>query len=76
MVQWLLETIDSLDEDIDRLSELSDTLNGCRQYQMNELQEIQQMIFEHRKNCQAIPNIVYKLFKNNDEDKARQIASM
>lgn len=76
MVQWLLETIDSLDEDIDRLSELSDTLNGCGQYQMNELQEIQQMIFEHRKNCQAIPNIVYKLFKNNDEDKARQIASM
>lgn len=76
MVQWLLETIDSLDEDIDSLSELSDILNSCAQYQMDELQEIQEMIFNHRKNFQAIPNIVYKLFKNNDEDKARQIASM
>lgn len=76
MVQWLLDTIESLDDDLESLNELSDALNSGDRYQIDELQETQKLIFEHRKNCLAIPNIVYKIFKNNDEDKAHQIASL
>lgn len=34
------------------------------------------MIFEHRKECYAIPNIIYKIFKDNDEDAARRVVSI
>lgn len=75
MYQWLIGTIDSLNEDIERLQELSDAVNGCDTYSMEDLQEIQKMIFEHRKNCLAIPNMVYEIFKDNYEDKAYRIVN-
>lgn len=56
------------------MSELSAAVHGCDTYCMEELQEIQKMIFEHRKNCLAIPNIVYEIFKDNYEDRAYRIA--
>lgn len=75
MYQWLIGTIDSLNEDIERLQELSDAVNGCDTYSMEDFQEIQKMIFEHRKNCLAIPNMVYEIFKDNYEDKAYRIVN-
>jgi hypothetical protein len=43
---------------------------------MDELQDIQKMIFEHRKECYAIPNVIYQIFKDNDEDAARRVVSI
>ena len=43
---------------------------------MEDLQDIQKLIFIHRKDCFAIPNFFYKHFKDNDEDKAHRAASM
>ena len=40
---------------------------------MDELQDIQRTIFEHRKECYAIPNFIYQIFKDNDEDTAQRV---
>ena len=50
--------------------------DGMIRTTMDDLQNIQRMIFEHRKGCYAIPDFIYKLFKDNDEDKAHREACM
>ena len=40
---------------------------------MIDLQIIQQGIFEHRKNSVKVPNLIYNLFKDNDEDREHRI---
>ena len=37
---------------------------------MEDLIDIQKVIFQHRKECYAIPEWIYNIFKNNDEDRA------
>lgn len=75
MVEWLLSTIGQINEDIKNLQELDDIINDNESKTIEDLQDIQKLIYEHRKNCFAIPNFFYNLFKNNDEDKAHRIAS-
>lgn len=43
---------------------------------MEDLQDIQKVIFQHRKGCYAIPEIIYNIFKDNDEDRAYREARM
>lgn len=76
MLEWLLNTVKQLNKDIVALNDLDAAINGDSTKTMNDLQDIQRMIFEHRKGCYAIPDYVYRLFKDNDEDKAHREASM
>ena len=43
---------------------------------MDDLQDIQKALYEHRKGCYTIPNLIYNIFKKNDEDIVRRIAQM
>ena len=43
---------------------------------MEALQLIQKSIFEHRKKAIKVPDGIYKLFKDNDEDKERRIVQL
>ena len=72
MLKWLLLIVRRLDKDIKNLNKLDESINDSKKKTMEDLQYIQQMIFEHRKSCYAIPNWVYTLFKNNDEDNAKR----
>lgn len=76
MIQWLLNMVKQLNKDIATLKELDDTINNEKTKTMDDLQDIQRIIYEHRKGCYAIPDCVYKLFKDNDEDIAHSQASM
>ena len=76
MLQWLFETVKQLNADIKNLIELDDLSNSDNSLNMDCLQEIQNKIYIHRKSCFPIPNLIYKIFKNNDEDVAHRTALM
>jgi len=76
MLQWLFETVKQLNADIKNLIELDDLSNPENSLDMDCLQEIQNKIFIHRKSCLPIPNMLYEMFKNNDEDVAHRTALM
>ena len=76
MVRWLVNTINGLNEDLDRLKELDEEFKQVGNTSMSELQMIQKRITEHRKSAVKIPNAIYKLFRNNDEDREHRIATM
>ena len=61
MLQWLFETVKMLNDDLES---------------MEDLQDIQKLIYEHRKGCLTIPNFFYGYFKDNDEDRAHRMANM
>lgn len=72
MIEWLLNTIEQLNEDIENLKEIDSMLNRPSTNSMEDLQDIQKKIFDHRKGCYTIPNCVYNIFKDNDEDNAHR----
>lgn len=74
--QWLYETIGELNKNIKNLEELDKLINSLEPKNMDKLQKIQSEIYNHRKSCYIIPNIVYNKYKNNDEDVAHRTASM
>ena len=76
MLEWLLSMVRTLNKDMDRLKELDEIINNDVPKTMDELQDIQKMIYEHRKECYAIPNFIYQIFKDNDEDTARRVISI
>lgn len=76
MLEWLFDTVKTLNKDMERLKELDEIINNDVPKTMDELQDIQRMIFEHRKECYAIPNFIYQIFKDNDEDTARRVISI
>lgn len=76
MLEWLFSTIKQLNEDINKLQELDERINDGESKSKEDLQDIQKLIFDHRKKCFAIPNFFYEHFKDNDEDKAHRAASM
>lgn len=76
MLEWLFDTVKTLNKDIERLIEVNEIVNSDVTKTMEELQDIQRMIFEHRKECYAIPNFIYQIFKDNDEDTARRMISI
>lgn len=76
MISWLLNTVKQLNKDIKSLNALDNIINDNKNKTMDDLQDIQRMIFEHRKGCYPIPDFIYKLFKDNDEDKAHREACM
>ena len=74
MLKWLLDTVKKLNKDISTLQELDGDINNNEMKTMDDLQDIQKVIFQHRKGCYAIPECIYSIFKNNDEDKAYRAA--
>lgn len=76
MLQWILSTLKYINKDINTLVELDEGLNNNKTKTMENLQDIQKNIFNHRKECYAIPDYFYKMFKCNDEDKAHREASL
>lgn len=70
MLKWLLDTIKKLNNDISTLQELDADINNNEIKTMEDLQDIQIVIFQHRKGCYDIPEYIYNIFKNNDEDRA------
>ena len=70
MLKWLLDTVNKLNKDISTLNELDNDINNNEIKTMEDLQDIQKVIFQHRKECYAIPEWIYNIFKNNDEDRA------
>lgn len=76
MLRWLLDTIRKLNKDISKLQELDDDINNNEIKTMEDLQNIQKGIFQHRKECYAIPECIYNMFKDNDEDRAYREARM
>lgn len=74
MIQWFADTVKQLNEDIDNLQEIDGMVNDTDPKTMDDLQDIQKKIFEHRKGCFSIPNFFYEIFKNNDEDEAHRAA--
>lgn len=76
MLKWLLDTIKKLDKDISTLQELDGDINNNETKTMEDLQDIQKVIFYHRKGCYAIPECIYNRFRDNDEDRAYREARM
>ena len=76
MLKWLLDTIKKLNKDISTLQELDSDINNNETKTMEDLQDIQKVIFQHRKGCYAIPECIYNIFKDNDEDRAYREARM
>lgn len=76
MLKWLLDTIKKLNNDISTLQELDADINNNEIKTMEDLQDIQKVIFQHRKGCYAIPEYIYNIFKDNDEDRAYREARM
>lgn len=76
MARWLVGIINGLNDDFERLKELDIEFSLTRNRSMSELQMIQKYITEHRKSAVKIPNAIYKLFKDNDEDREHRIATM
>lgn len=76
MLEWLLSTVKSINQDIEHLNDLDELINDGVTKSMDDLQDIQKLLFEHRKGCYTIPNFLYDIFKNNDEDIAHRTASL
>ena len=74
ILKWMLDNIRQLNEDISNLKELNELLNSKDKKNMDELQEIEYKIYNHRKSCYIIPNFFYNIFKNNDKDRVHQMA--
>ena len=53
MLKWLLDTIKKLNKDVSTLQELDNDINNNETKTMQDLQDIQKVIFQHRKGCYA-----------------------
>lgn len=77
MIKWLLsDPVKKLNKDISILQELDGDINNDEMKTMEDLQDIQKVIFQYRKGCYVIPEIIYNIFKDNDEDRAYREARM
>lgn len=76
MIEWFRDTVKQLNADIENLQEIDEMVNDSAPKTMDDLQDIQKRIYEHRKGCFTIPNFFYQIFKKNDEDEAHRAASM
>ena len=76
MMRWLFNLINGLNEDLERLKELDAEFTSTNTRTMGQLQMIQKSIDVHRKNAVKIPNLLYKVYKDNDEDSEHRIATI
>lgn len=73
LLDWLYSSCKKIQKDIIMLKELQEIVDNDSDKQMSDLQEIQKLIYEHRKDNFIIPDWFYKLFKNSDESLSERI---
>ena len=61
-MRWLVNIINGINADLDRLKGLDEDFKLASNRSMSELQMVQKHITEHRKAAVKIPNAVYKIF--------------
>ena len=76
IMQWLLNTVNSLNKDIRRIGKFKEVLFMKPRDNKNNLLTIQSYIFEHRKNCTLIPEWFYYLTKKKQENIMQTMAEM
>lgn len=76
VIRWMLDAVKKLNDDIENMSRLDAVINSSKKKSMEDLQDVQKMLFDHRKSCFLIPDFFYNLFKDNDEDLAHRTAMM
>ena len=62
--------------DILRLEILEKYFSMESEKNMDDVLNVQKSIFEHRKDAELIPDVVYRLFMKKDEQRAREVASL
>ena len=58
------------------MQEIDELINDSEEKTMDDLQEIQNKLYVHRKSCYAIPDFFYNRYKDNDEDLAYRTAKL
>lgn len=76
VVKWLLDARKQIDKDIEKLNELDGKVNAPGNKTMFDLQYIQKILYVHRCQCYLVPDWLYKLFRDNDEDTAHRATKM
>lgn len=76
MLKWLFPMIKQLNDDIRNMQEINELINDSEEKTMDDLQEIQNKLYVHRKSCYAIPDFFYNRYKDNDEDLAYRTAKL
>lgn len=76
MLKWLFPMIKQLNDDIRNMQEIDELINDSEEKTMDDLQEIQNKLYVHRKSCYAIPDFFYNRYKDNDEDLAYRTAKL
>ena len=76
MIRWLALLVNNLKHDILRLEIIEKDLFMESEKNMDDVLNVQKSIFEHRKDAELIPNVVYRLFMKKDEQRARKIANL
>lgn len=76
ILNWLTTIMKSLNMDIKNLEELDKIFNKTAKKTFNDLEDIQNILFKHRENCYTVPEFMYNIFKDNDEDLAHKRAEI
>ena len=71
---WSIKLINTLNLDMNRLIRLKELINNAEKMSMEDLQIIQRELYDHRRNCFEIPDIVYKRNKDQDENREKRAA--
>ena len=71
ILKWLLDTVGDLNEDLKRLEKMKSAFQSADTRSMEDLQEIQKLLYEHRKNAVTPPGFLYCFFQSSDEEIAR-----
>jgi hypothetical protein len=75
IIQWEIKTLAEIKLDIERLNKLSDDIKSSDKSDMKLLMEIQRDIYEHRKNCYLIGDVVNNFLKSRLEEQMRNRAN-
>ena len=62
MLKWLFPMIKQLNDDIRNMQEIDELINDSEEKTMDDLQEIQNKLYVHRKSCYAIPDFFYNRY--------------
>ena len=74
--KWLYDTHDGLRNDIQRLDKIYDRFMRPDEVTMHDLQFTQQLIYEHRKEAIKLPDVIYEIFRENDENREKNIIDL
>lgn len=71
-LKWIIKTLVGINGDLKRMESIDRSVNSTEKKTIDDLAFTQKDIFENRKIVTKIPDWLYKLFKDNDEDRERR----